>query len=49
MYKKIKRKKKKGKKCPCAQMYRMPGQYAMHGGTVSVYSFEIAGDWEKRG
>jgi|GEM_PF-6826345 len=41
MYKKIKRKKKKGKKCPCAMMYRLPVQQDMHRLQGQVYAFEI--------
>jgi hypothetical protein len=49
MYKKIKRKKKKGKKCPCAQIFRMPGQNDIQDGTVRMYTFEVAGEGGKRG
>jgi hypothetical protein len=50
MYKKIKRKKKKGKKCPCAMMYRIPVHQDVPGGLGPVYAFEILGELRiKRG
>lgn len=48
MYKKIKRKKKRGKKCPCAQMYRTPVQHEVQGGTVPGYAFEVPGELKTR-